>query len=376
VATIALLTSAPVADAGTPQWTIQPTPRLPQAGLSSIDCLTVSHCTAVGNQTKDGNWKPLVEVWNGTAWTVQPSPDPAGDSAASLDDIVCHSRTWCMATGTRTVKSTNQNVTLAESWNGTRWTSQPTVNQPDSTGTNIESLACPTTSMCIAVGSYETGADTATWTFSETWNGTQWTVQSVPSPSNAQNDLNSVSCTSPTACTAVGGYGLNGDEVPLTEFWNGTRWTIQPNPTPPATNNITALFGTSCPAKNICIAVGYSQNASTNFESPLVETWNGNHWTVQHSPGLGPNDPIELRAVSCETPSSCTAVGNFGFFSALADTLTGGHWIPQPTPALSGNLKSSLLGVSCPTSVCTAVGYYIRPVGISGEFASLAERRL
>ncbi len=52
----------------------------------------------------------------------------------------------------------------------------------------------------------------------EQWDGTVWTIQSVPGTGR----LAGVSCTSATAGTAVGGD--------VAERWNGTTWTIQPIP--------------------------------------------------------------------------------------------------------------------------------------------------
>jgi hypothetical protein len=92
-----------------------------------------------------------------------------------------------------------------------------------------------------------------------------------------------VSCTSNTACTAVGSY-TNGepDELPLAERWNGTRWSIQRAATPPGTDNIIFGPGTaniiltdvSCPSKTVCVASGSYTVNSGNY-LPFVERWNG-----------------------------------------------------------------------------------------------------
>jgi hypothetical protein len=60
----------------------------------------------------------------------------------------------------------------------------------------------------------------------EHWNGTTWTVQPTPSPHGG--DLTSVSCTSAAACTAVGFYDAGtGGLAALADRWNGTSWAIQ-----------------------------------------------------------------------------------------------------------------------------------------------------
>jgi hypothetical protein len=41
--------------------------------MSSVSCSSSTHCVAVGG-TSHG--KTLVEVWDGSDWTLQPSPSP------------------------------------------------------------------------------------------------------------------------------------------------------------------------------------------------------------------------------------------------------------------------------------------------------------
>lgn len=52
---------------------------------------------------------------------------------------------------------------------------------------------------CTAVGYYTTRND-GDLSLIESWNGTDWSVVPSPDPSAGYNDLNSVSCTSTTAC--------------------------------------------------------------------------------------------------------------------------------------------------------------------------------
>src|SRR5947209_3840531 len=71
-------------------------------------------------------------------------------------------------------------------------------------------------------------------TLAERWNGTGWSVQRTPNPSGALvSSLRGVSCTAPTACTAVGSYVSSvGAQVPLAERLNGTSWSVQATPNP------------------------------------------------------------------------------------------------------------------------------------------------
>src|SRR5262249_58803312 len=80
-----------------------------------------------------------------------------------------------------------------------------------------------------------------------TWTGTRWRAGAVAGPAGGQIlALNGVSCTSASACAAVGSYFSMG-EGPLTlaETWNGSAWRFQPSPNP-ATEGRNQLNTVSC----------------------------------------------------------------------------------------------------------------------------------
>ena len=99
-------------------------------------------------------------------------------------------------------------------------------------------------------------------------------------PGPARGDLTSVSCTSASACTAVGFYaGSTGGFAALADRWNGTAWSVQRIAQPPA--GWTPLFsGVSCTAATACTAVGdrYRQDGT---RLTLAERWNGTAWAIQ-----------------------------------------------------------------------------------------------
>jgi hypothetical protein len=77
-----------------------------------------------------------------------------------------------------------------------------------------------------------------------------------------ESRLESVSCTTFTACTAVGQVDGTGQLVTLAERWNGTAWAIQhtPNPTSATGGANGELDALSCAAPTTCTAVGYYGN--------------------------------------------------------------------------------------------------------------------
>ena len=68
--------------------------------LSGVACTSATACTAVGssgNLNNDG--KTLIESWNGTRWSIVPSPNP-GTGGSSLSGVACATAAACTAAGT------------------------------------------------------------------------------------------------------------------------------------------------------------------------------------------------------------------------------------------------------------------------------------
>src|SRR5215469_13576151 len=166
---------------------------------------------------------------HGLAWKLVPTPH-AGPAGASneLSAVSCVSARSCTAVGNFQASGAAAR-TLIESWNGTRWTIVPSPNAPHGSFDSLNGVSCVSARSCTAVGSFNPSQN-AVSTLIESWNGTRWAI--VPSPnrphSHMLDGLGAVSCVSARSCTAVGSYGLAGQT--LIESWNGTRWAIVPSP--------------------------------------------------------------------------------------------------------------------------------------------------
>jgi hypothetical protein len=191
--------------------------------------------------------------------------------------VSCTSASACSAVGSY-VNSSGVEVTLAERWNGTSWSIQSTPNPTEAKGNVLRGVSCTSSSACVAVGSDYTGGfpSSAYSTLAEVWNGTSWSIQSIPNPTGEKGIvLSGVSCTSSSACTAVGDYvNSSGSEVTLAEVWSGTSWTIQSTPNP-SEANAAAMSGVSCTSAVLCTAVGdFSHVVSfVNTISTLAESY-------------------------------------------------------------------------------------------------------
>lgn len=357
-------------------WSAQPTPN-PVGATGSIlldtSCLSSSACTAVGNSVNGSVESSLAERWNGSEWSIQWTPSPSGVTKSALRGVSCTSSTACVAVGGY-VNSSGAEVTLAETWNGTEWAVQPTPNPTGSTLSRLESVSCVSSTACTAVGYYYNSFHVEV-TLAEMWNGTSWTVQSTPNPASAiASAFSSVSCTSPNACTAVQDY-LNSSSVfvALVERWNGTSWSEQSTPTPTG-STATLLHSVSCTSSTACTTTGRYTN-SAGVVITLAETWNGTSWTIQSTPNPTGSTLNRLEGVSCTSSTACTAAGFYhnssGTELALAETWNGTSWTIQSTPPPPGSLATGLRGISCTSSTtCTAVHDYLNS---SSTLVTLAE---
>jgi hypothetical protein len=102
------------------KWSLTPTAPLPPGTLSAlpgVSCVTSFNCFAVGVE----NVQTLIEHWRGSKWVKVKSPNPAAAKSAGLRAVSCLSPRACWAVGTSAKQDTGPDSTLAEHWNGSRW---------------------------------------------------------------------------------------------------------------------------------------------------------------------------------------------------------------------------------------------------------------
>ncbi|MFZ0665127.1 MAG: hypothetical protein WAM97_05185 [Acidimicrobiales bacterium] len=333
--------------------------------LNGVSCSEVNLCVAVGyRDTKtNGGSKTLVEVWNGTDWSIQPSRNSSGALGNALSGVSCTNSTFCMAVGHHSDGGFVDS--LAEVWNGTSWSITPTPDVTDDTF--LDGVSCTSTTNCVVAGYTANPHDTQT--VIEAWNGATWSVDSSTDPAN-DSYLDAVSCANPANCQAVGYYSSSSDVLEtLVESWNGKAWTTSSSPSPGTSAN--ALLGVSCSSSTSCVAVGYYSNGST--DQSLVETYDGT-WSVTPSGNEGTGNNVD-ESVNCPKPRIHQLVGYFGGAAqsqgrmgqvkpqstSVAQTMdenfnNGKTWTVAPTPNEGYNVNSA---VSCVgSSFCVAVGYY------------------
>lgn len=239
--------------------------------------------------------------------------------------------------------------------------------------TVLSGVSCVTPTSCVAVGSSLTGSGRTTALGQTSTSIGKWSIEHTPDPKGSgSTELYGVSCSSRTACTAVGTAETRKQPdtpVPYAMRWNGTSWQAQKVKRPRKLDGYEAHFyDVSCPAANVCVAAGTSGDESlAQTPRSTAEIWDGKQWKVQLTPShKHPFGGTHLSAVSCATAKSCTAVGYIG-----NDRITtpggvpiaehwnghGRQWSFKRLPLPTGIRLGSLDGVSCPTtSQCVAVG--------------------
>jgi hypothetical protein len=253
----------------------------------------------------------LAETWNGTDWTVASTPNVSGKANSLLASVSCSSSTSCVAVGTA-YSGQSPFVTLAAAWNGTTWTLQSTPNPGASLATRLFSVSCPSPSFCSAVGIYYANSTTIA-TIAESWNGTDWSIVATPNSSPTFGELESVSCTGPDVCTAVGA-GAGG----LVESWDGTSWSIEHSFT--KDNN---LWAVSCASTSECLAL--SPIAATSSK-PTAALWNGSAWTSRALHQPSPSTVSQVTGLSCLSSTFCMVAGSTSAAKTLAEVWTGSGW--------------------------------------------------
>ena len=258
----------------------------------------------------------------------------ASRPSAFLNGVSCSSPRACTAVGIFEPEgSQGSQLAVAERWNGRRWSSQRVPDQ--ATG-----VSCPSQRDCVGVGDVTDG-------LAERWTGATWAVQRKPSVND--ESLTQVSCSLPSACTAV---GQSRGERALIEHWNGRAWSRQRSAGEPSGAGLDEV---SCPSRRVCFAMGLTQASS-----PFAERWNGSRWSGQRVRDPNPlaNAIVFVSGLSCSSARACLAVGSW--FTVCDSCNSGGEvfwrWDGSGWTVSARRSPDVYYGVSCVSAAwCVAV---------------------
>ncbi len=291
-------------------WTVRPAPTPAgsdrYAALRDVSCVTASTCIAVGQSLSDtAGGATLAEAWDGTHWTILATPALPGATDPTLDSVSCTSATSCVAVGS--YQDGARVVALVEQWDGSTWTVLPTPALADAPFSFLSSVSCSSATQCVAVGTTTT-ADFGDRPLAELWDGTSWTVSEPPVPDGRDAaTLTGVSCTAGGVCTAVGQSRSGSAFDSFAARWDGTAWTLEAVPGPAAPDQL-VLRSVSCIDAGACAAAGAVSDGGPF--SPASVTRDGTHWTPVDVRVAPRTVHADLNDVSCTAGGTCVLVGS------------------------------------------------------------------
>ncbi len=343
-------------------WSIVPTPNQGAGDniLGSVVAIGSTDVWAVGYSRPDNNSprQSLTEHWNGSSWTNIPNPQVASASN-SLFGVGADASNDVWAVGrSLTVPTTilgPRGQTLTMHWNGTAWSIAPaTLVHTDTSELSAVKVLASNNAWAVGDGQNFTGftSNFPATVLIEHWDGSSWTQVATP-PDNPQGDfLSDISGTASDLWT-VGGQGSSTttDSV-LTEHWNGTSWATVSGVTPDSSAD---LFGVTYIANNNVYAVGASAYANPSLTSELdhtlIEQWNGTSWTQVMSANASTNNA--LFAAASLSSRDVWAAGRM-VVNGVSQTLTENLCMP---PAISGISPTSGAAPGGTSVVITGSGF-------------------
>lgn len=209
-------------------------------------------------------------------------------------------------------------------------------------------VSCPTRTRCFSV----VGADQVLVSSSA---GSKWASLTLP---GGWLPATSTSCPRATTCFLGAAPEKSGHDAVLQTDDGGAQWKV--HRLPPW---VAQLVDLACPSSLRCMAIGFGSAGSTQLPVAITTTNAGGSWSVSDLPG--PFAPEQPGGLACPSPTSCVAVGatsyNHAHSSAkvLRTTDWGTAWLSAKA---AGTVQ--VRAVACePPGRCVAVGN--RPAGAS-----------
>jgi hypothetical protein len=174
--------------------------------LDAVSCVSSSFCVAAGEASASSAERTLIEQWNGTSWSVATSPNTSPTLGNALYGVSCDTAAFCLAVGY--ADTSTGYVNLVEQWNGSAWSIETTPDANAAFGDVLLTVDCFGPTSCVAAGYVNTinNSDATYVTEVLTWNGSSWAVVNVPEPAaTAQQDqVNGLSCVAGALCVGAG----------------------------------------------------------------------------------------------------------------------------------------------------------------------------
>ena len=359
------------------------------SSLNGVAVISADDVWAVGTyRNTAGADRTLIERWDGTAWSIIPSPNVGNGgnyllevSGVASDDVWAvgwavgvgaismhwDGEQWTAVTvpnlgsvssnlqGVKALASDNvwavgsfghagQEQTVSIRWNGTAWLVIPSVVLGSmSAFLDIDAISA---NDIWAVGKYRTSGSSPEQTLTARWNGTVWSVVSSPNAGSFPNFLNGVTMVGANDVWAVGTYDIESPKT-LALRYNGSAWSIVNSAGNGTLHEVVAFSASDV------WAVGADYDENTGTVSPVTGRWNGSSWSLGGGPALGPSSST-LFNVARGTSGDLWAVGKGRAAGSTVDEAYVAHraasqWnvVPDQT---DGSMMNGLYGIDAVSS--------------------------
>jgi hypothetical protein len=234
---------------------------------------------AVGDGYSTPPYTAHIDYWQGSFWQGVSAPAPGTQS--TLVGVAALSATDAWAVGGYVDGGVSQ--TLAEHWDGTSWSLIPSPN-PSSTFSSLKSVSMLSGANVWAVGTYRDDRSGDFRPLVEHWDGATWTVVATPNLHSGASELSGITKAG-THVWAVGDQYSSTTASPRTLVERLTpkgTWKVVPSPNVGGTENrLTSIAA----VPGGLWAVGYS--TTTAGRQALVLKWDGTSWTVVPGSTIG-----------------------------------------------------------------------------------------
>lgn len=335
---------------------------VPAAGnFNAISAVSPNDIWAVGSNT-NVPVDTLAAHWDGTGWTVVPSPNVGTNdnilygvsSVRSGAPSSAGSGQAVWGVGSYGTGSTGSKPLIIR-WDGSAWKVIPSPDPGPGRGV-LHAVFALTPNDAWAVGSYATSDALGnaiagqSWTLIEHWDGTRWSTVPSPSPGNAINNLSAIAAVTDNDIWAVGSYEQQQTEPigagkTLILHWDGSAWTEVPSPN--AQTWISGLSGVAARSVDDVWAVG-GVNGGEHVD-PLTMHWDGKQWSIISSPVSTSHNGGSLSSVAVLSGNNVWAVGGDSM-TPLLTHWDGKEWsnVTSPIGGVAGNSLpiGTLLGLT------------------------------
>ena len=272
------------------RWTIVSAPSPPVSSeLRGVSAVATDDVWTVGSNIPQTGFvppQPLIEHWDGSQWTIVPSPNANGHSFLNAVAALAADDVWAVGE--------SGPAAVFMHWDGTEWTVVPS---PDDAGKRFAIAALASDNIWASGASRFDDMHVFTH-----WDGTSWTTVPNPPLGDGAVDFFGISAAAPDDIWSVGDARFSqcddtcmDFEFAEVEHWDGSGW--QRVVGPPTISGYSGLQNVTAQAAQRIWVTGHS-------DGTIVALWDGTRW---------------INAPSIDG-------GNGGGFFSLAPTPSGDVW--------------------------------------------------